>query len=197
LSQTTALKLIKDLYGTERREGLDKLSSDHPLDVVDYCFLNLQTDNIRIMRLLNVALLHDVVEDYAHQGYTLEKVQALVGLGPKETRLLNLVTRKKGQEDGYLHGIFAVEDAAIVKLADRIANCRDLIRWVRKEQGFTERARKIYEKYRRENQVIFALVQENFQDQVEDPEHPFSRQVQLLEADAAELERLYDQYLGA
>ena len=146
---------------------------------------------------MNVALLHDVVEDYAHQGYTLEKVQALVGLGPKETRLLNLVTRKKGQEDGYLHGIFAVEDAAIVKLADRIANCRDLIRWVRKEQGFTERARKIYEKYRRENQVIFALVQENFQDQVEDPEHPFSRQVQLLEADAAELERLYDQYLGA
>ena len=51
MSQTTALKLIKDLYGTERREGLDKLSSDHPLDVVDYCFLNLQTDNIRIMRL--------------------------------------------------------------------------------------------------------------------------------------------------
>ena len=135
MSQTTALKLIKDLYGTERREGLDKLSSDHPLDVVDYCFLNLQTDNIRIMRLLNVALLHDVVEDYAHQGYTLEKVQALVGLGPKETRLLNLVTRKKGQEDGYLHGIFAVEDAAIVKLADRIANCRDLIRWVRKSRA--------------------------------------------------------------
>src|SRR5690554_7181440 len=88
VSQTNALELVEKLYGTRRREGLGKYSSEHPRDVITYCFLDLQEDNIRIIRLLNVAILHDVVEDHSKDGYTVERVQSMVGLGPKETRLL-------------------------------------------------------------------------------------------------------------
>ena len=57
--KTNAMDLVEKLYGTTRREGLDKYSVEHPRDVVDFCFLDLQEDNIRILRLLNVAILHD------------------------------------------------------------------------------------------------------------------------------------------
>ncbi|NLM42079.1 MAG: hypothetical protein GX199_07190 [Firmicutes bacterium] len=196
MSRTSALQLVRELYGTQRREGLEKYSAQHPLDVVQYCFLHLEPDNLRVMRMLNVALLHDVVEDYLQEGYTLEKVQAVVGLRPQEAMLLNLLTRKKDQEEGYLPGIFAVEEAARIKLADRIANCRDLLAWVRQAQGFPEKARHIYEKYRRENELIFDLVQEHYSEQMVDPSHPICQQIQLLKEDTAELERLYAQYVG-
>lgn len=196
MSQTNALDLVEKLYGTKRREGLNKYSCEHPLDVIDYCFLNLQNDNIRIIRLLNVAILHDVVEDYSKEGYTLERVRSMVGLGPKETQLLDLMTRKEGCESDYLRNIFSVEDAAIVKLADRIANCKDLINWVQKEQGFTSKSHEIYQKYMRENKEIFDLLQANYTKQMQDQNHPMSRQVKILEEDVAELERLYTLYTG-
>ena len=79
------------------------------------------------------------MEDYAQEGYTLERVQSMVGLGPKETQLLDLITRKEGEENGYLKNLFALEDGVIIKLADGIANLKDLLNWVEKEQGFTER----------------------------------------------------------
>ncbi|NMB02715.1 MAG: hypothetical protein GX971_14550 [Firmicutes bacterium] len=196
MSRTNALDLVEKLYGAKRREGLDKYSCAHPLDVVDYCFLNLQQDNIRIIRLLNVAILHDVVEDYSKDGYTLERVRSMVGLGPKETYLLDLMTRKEGQENDYLRNIFSVEDAAIVKLADRIANCKDLIVWVRKEQGFTPRAREIYEKYMKEHNEIKELLHNNFAQQMEDPNHPMFRQVRILWDAVSELEELSNLYAG-
>jgi len=76
------------------------------------------------MPLLNVAILHDVVEDYFKDGYTVKQVKSMVGLGPKETKLLDLITRKEGQENEYLPNLFATEDGAILKLADRIANLK-------------------------------------------------------------------------
>ncbi|HPT83045.1 MAG TPA: hypothetical protein PLM25_04080 [Limnochordia bacterium] len=197
MSRTSALQLVRELYGTQRREGLDKYSVEHPLDVVQYCFLHLEPDNLRVMRMLNVALLHDVVEDYLEEGYTLEKVQSVVGLQPKETMLLGLLTRKQGQEEDYLPELFSVEEAARIKLADRIANCRDLLSWVRQAQGFPARARRIYEKYRKENELIFRLVHEHYGRQLDDPAHPISQQVQLLQEVAAELEQLYTQYVGS
>ena len=191
MSQTTAMDLVEKLYGTTRREGLDKFSVEHPLDVVSYCFLHLQKDNIRIIRLLNVAILHDVVEDYAQEGYTLERVQSMVGLGPKETQLLDLITRKEGEENGYLKNLFALEDGAIIKLADRIANLKDLLNWVEKEQGFTERAAGIFAKYRAENDEILELTARNFPEQMEDENHPIARQVKLLREVFAKLEAIY------
>lgn len=185
------MDLVEKLYGTTRREGLDKYSVEHPLDVVDYCFLNLQVDNIRIVRLLNVAILHDVVEDYSKDGYTLERVKSMVGLGPKETQLLDLMTRKEGQENEYLPNLFATEDGAILKLADRIANLKDLRKWVEKEQGFTGRASDIFEKYRYETVEILHLTQENYGEQLQDESHPIARQVRILREDFAELQRLY------
>lgn len=192
MSQTTAMELVEKLYGTKRREGLDKFSVEHPLDVVNYCFLHLQQDNIRIIRLLNVAILHDVVEDYAHAGYTLERVRSMVGLGPKETRLLDLITRKKGEENGYLENLFALEDGAIVKLADRIANLKDLQKWVEREQGFTERAAAIFAKYRGENEEILKLIAANFAEQMQDENHPIARQMKILKEVFAELEQIYE-----
>lgn len=195
-NHTTALKLVKELYGDSKRKGIDKLSVDHVRDVVEYCFLHLERDNLRVMRLLNVALLHDVVEDYSQAGYTLERVQDLVGLGPQETVLLDLVTRKKGQEESYLPSIFANEEAARVKIADRIANCRDLIAWVKKEQGFAPAAELIYQKYRRENAIILALLEQNYPVQLNDGDHPLTHQVRELKGAMNELEELRQQYLN-
>ncbi len=191
MSRTNAMELVEKLYGTKRREGLEKLSVEHPLDVVDYCFLDLQQDNIRIIRLLNVAILHDVVEDYSKDGYTLEQVRSMVGLGPKETKLLDLITRKEGQERDYLQDLFAVEDGAILKLADRIANLKDLRKWVEKEQGFTERASELFRKFQYETKEMLELARKNYREQMEDPNHPISRQVRILQEDLAELERIY------
>ncbi len=191
MSQTNAMDLVEKLYGTTLREGLDKYSVEHPRDVVNYCFLHLQKDNIRIVRLLNVAILHDVVEDYAKDGYTVEQVQSLVGLGPEETELLDLVTRKEGQEYRYLQDLFAMEDGAILKLADRIANLKDLQEWVEKEQGFTERALDIFKQYRYETLAMLDLTIVHYREQMQDPDHPISRQVKLLQEAFGELEALY------
>lgn len=185
------MELVEKLYGTTLREGLDKYSVKHPLDVVDYCFLNLQKDNIRIIRLLNVAILHDVVEDYSRDGYTVERVQSMVGLGPKETRLLDLITRKEGHENAYLRNLFALEDGAILKLADRIANLKDLRKWVEKEQGFTERAAEIFKKYRFETLEMLDLTITYYSEQMQDESHPISRQVKILQEEFSELERIY------
>ena len=182
------MELVEKLYGTQRREGLEKFSVQHPKDVVDYCFLHLQKDNIRIIRLLNVAILHDVVEDYAQEGYTVERVQAMVGLGPKETKLLDLIARKQDPEYAYLRDLFAIEDGVIVKLADRIANLKDLQKWVEKEQGFTQRAMDIFETYRFETVAMLDLVILHYAEQMQDPDHPISRQVQLLQEVFRDLE---------
>lgn len=115
----------------------------------------------------------------------------MVGLGPKETKLLDLITRKEGQENEYLPNLFATEDGAILKLADRIANLKDLRKWVEKEHGFTDRASDIFEKYRYETEKMLHLTQENYGKQVQDESHPISRQVRILREDFAELERLY------
>jgi len=191
VSQTNAMELVEKLYGTKRREGLEKYSVQHPRDVVDYCFLHLQKDNIRIIRLLNVAILHDVVEDYAQEGYTVERVQSLVGLGPKEARLLDLIARKEDPEYAYLRDLFAIEDGVIVKLADRIANLKDLQKWVDKEQGFTERALHLFEKYRYETVAMLDLVILHYGEQMQDPDHPISRQVELLQEVFKDLEARY------
>ena len=185
------MELVEKLYGTQRREGLDKYSVEHPRDVVGYCFLHLQKDNIRIIRLLNVAILHDVVEDYAQEGYTVERVQSMVGLGPKETRLLDLIARKEDPEYAYLRDLFAMEDGAIVKLADRIANLKDLQKWVEKEQGFTARALDIFEKFRYETLAMLDLTILHHPEQMQDPDHPISRQVDLLQEVFSDLERRY------
>lgn len=185
------MELVEKLYGTQRREGLEKFSVQHPKDVVDYCFLHLQKDNIRIIRLLNVAILHDVVEDYAQEGYTVERVQAMVGLGPKETKLLDLIARKQDPEYAYLRDLFAIEDGVIVKLADRIANLKDLQKWVDKEQGFTQRAMDIFETYRFETVAMLDLVILHYAEQMQDTDHPISRQVQLLQEVFRDLETRY------
>lgn len=194
MSKTNAMDLVEKLYGTTRREGLDKYSVEHPRDVVDFCFLDLQEDNIRILRLLNVAILHDVVEDYAKDGYTLERVKSMVGLGAKEVRLLDLITRKEGEEDDYLPNLFAEEDGAILKLADRIANLRDLCEWVQKEQGFSARAGEIFRKYHGETEVMLELTRTNFPEQIHDQKHPICRQVKILQENFAELKRLHALY---
>lgn len=191
MSQQNAMELVEKLYGTQRREGLEKFSVQHPKDVVDYCFLHLQKDNIRIIRLLNVAILHDVVEDYAQEGYTVERVQAMVGLGPKETKLLDLIARKQDPEYAYLRDLFAIEDGVIVKLADRIANLKDLQKWVDKEQGFTQRAMDIFETYRFETVAMLDLVILHYAEQMQDTDHPISRQVQLLQEVFRDLETRY------
>lgn len=136
MSRKNARQLMEELYGTQRRKGIDKYSKEHPLDVVKFCFIGRDEDCLRAMHLINVAILHDVVEDFGHKGYTLDKVQVVVGLGPAEVRLLDLLTRKPGREEDYLPSLCRDEDAARIKLADRIANCQDLLQWVKDEGAF-------------------------------------------------------------
>lgn len=197
VSRKTASQLVEELYRGKRRKGIDKDAVEHLHDVVEFCFLDQERDNIRTMHLLNAALLHDVVEDFAQDSYTLEHVQALIGLSTEETRLLDLLTRKKGQEEKYLPGICAEEDAVRIKLADRIANCRDLAAWVTKDRCFCEEARGIHENYKRENAAILAMLHQHFAAELADPSHVFSRQLKLLDRCMQELERFYAQYQGA
>lgn len=196
MSRKNARQLMEELYGTQRRKGIDKYSKEHPLDVVKFCFIGRDEDCLRAMHLINVAILHDVVEDFGHKGYTLDKVQVVVGLGPAEVRLLDLLTRKPGREEDYLPSLCRDEDAARIKLADRIANCQDLLQWVKDEGGFSEDARRIYEKYKRENAVLLPQLKANFPAQVEDPDHAFHRQIELFQGCMEELDDLYRQYQG-
>lgn len=186
-------QLLRDVYGTERRKGLFKFAYEHPHDVVQYSFLEMLGDPPRAARLLRVALLHDVVED----GLELGDVAAEIDLDEEEVRLLAILSRNVGHPDGseYWEGIFSTQDAVIVKLADRIANLRDLIAWVRMEEGFSSESLPIFEKYRTEYELISSLLRQKYPNKSDCDNHPFGYQIPFLQTLMEILETLHTVYL--
>ena len=75
MSQTTAMELVEKPMA-QRWEGLDIQCGASRCSQL---LFPASAEGQQIIRLLNVAILHDVVEDYAQEGYTLERVQSMVG----------------------------------------------------------------------------------------------------------------------
>lgn len=186
------LPLLLELYGEDKRKGIDKKAWRHPMDTVEFCFLPMLDDPKRGARLMRVGLLHDVLEDFADR-IDLEELTEAVDLDEEEVYLLELLTRDEMELNdlAYWQRILSSEDALIVKLGDRIANLWDLAAWIELEEGFPEDAGKVFQKYRKEYNAIVGILREEFSEQAGYTDHPFAYQVPLLEALMDMLETLY------
>lgn len=86
------------------------------------------------------AVLHDILED------TDTRKEDLEVFGPEIVRAVDLVTRKKGQQEGdYVDGILSNHMASVVKNADKIGNLYDAAHCG--DLTFAERYRKTAEEY--------------------------------------------------
>lgn len=185
----TILGFLESMYGNSIRKGINKLAYQHPLDVLENCFLErLDTDLKRKVRIFKAALLHDVGED---SGVELAELQIRLHLKDRDVQLIKLLSRNIPNEDGsdYLTGIMQDEDAIIVKLADRLANMEDLFLWVDNENSFNEDSLKIAEKYLKENDLILERLSTMYPDLNEIKDSPIPCQYEQLKTLQCELEQ--------
>lgn len=176
-----------------KRKGLNKISYQHPLDVVNNSYIKFLNDADRSAKIYKCCLLHDVLED---TDYTSEQLKEMLDVYDDEIEIIELLSRNIENKDGsdYIEGIVANEDALIVKLADRIANMKDLIIWVKKD-GMTEESKKLAEKYFNETQELLDLTTLRYPKLVDfnnKEVHPFAYQVSALEDLLVELGELMD-----
>ena len=95
-----------------------------------------------------------------------------------ELEILKLLSRKHSPPAEYIQSIVKNERALIVKLADRIANMKDLLAWMKGE--ITSENLDIAKKYQQENRVLLKAVVKNFKQYLDlkNPiTHPFAYQV--------------------
>ncbi len=130
---STTLGIVREVYGTKRRKGLNKLAYQHPSDVLDNVYFELIGDMRRSASPFRICLLHDVLDE---GDLTADELQSALDLSDHQIECLKLLARNVENEDGstYLEGILANEDALIVKLADWVADLADLVLWVRKSR---------------------------------------------------------------
>ena len=157
--RTSIYKFLKDIYGDKRRKGIIKPAKQHPFDVAD----NIDYDSVdsqkRRVALYRKALLHDAIED---SQMSFDELKELLGLDDGVVASIKRLTRQKViSSDEYIGGIFEDEDAVIVKLADRIANSRDLILWMENVGGVNTAIIRIVDKYTKENEIIFKLLEKS------------------------------------
>ncbi len=110
-------------------------------------------------------------------------------------RLLRTLSRNAVEGDGfkYLDGIIEDEDALIVKLADRVANMKDLLCWIKKEGGFNKESRKIAKKYIGETEYMLTGLRQRYPGLITgSKKHPFSFQAEMLKNLLEELKRFYN-----
>lgn len=181
MNRIPIITLLKEVYGDKRRNGLYKPAYQHPSDVLEYSYAGNLANTKRKVRILKGCLLHDILED---SSYTVEKLYEITNIDEELMNLVKLLSRNIENEDGssYLDGIINNEDALIIKLADRIANMKDIIRWV-KEEGICPESRKIAEKYTIENRILMKAINERYTQYLENLEeqvHPFYYQFNLL-----------------
>ena len=195
MKTSTTLGILREVYGTKRRKGLNKLAYQHPSDVLDHVYFDLIDDMRRSAGLFRLCLLHDVIED---SDLTAEELQSALDLDNDQVECLKLLSRNVENADGssYLDGIMANEDALIVKLADRVANLDDLMLWVKKSEGFEEEALAIAHKYLEECEYLVEQVELRYGALLDDREHFISRQIHDLNRALEKLEDLMEEYLG-
>jgi len=183
----TTLGVLRKVYGTKLRKGVAKLAYEHPKDVLDNCYIQLleMRDGACVFRL---ALLHDVLED---GDMTAEELQEALDLPEEHLELLKLLARNYVPEgEDYLERTVSDSRAAVVKLADGIANLQDLIQWVREEKGFTAHASATAQKYMQETPQLIRLVEERYPLESGDLDHPFRHELSRLRGLLDELREL-------
>lgn len=167
---TNFLKLARDAYGTSMRKGLDKFAFSHCIDVLDACELEHIDGVARSALIYTSAILHDILEDFP---ITPERLQIKLSLTDQEINLLKLLSRNYHTDpnSSYIESVMKNDNAAIIKCADRIANIKDLILWVRNERGFTESASFTAKKYIRETNQMLDLLEYNHPDLFTNPDN--------------------------
>lgn len=154
---TDIVKFLKETYGDCRRNGLDKLAVSHTADVAGLARVDDLNDAARRRVITRVCLLHDVVEE---KKCTLEDLVARFDLSEEEQHLLDLLNRGEYSEGCYWRRIFRSADALRVKLADRVANLKDLIAWIRSDGYLTCKSGGQSAKYLREDSLVRELFEE-------------------------------------
>lgn len=186
----SVLCLLKQVYGAHTRKGISKLACQHPADVLENSFLEYLESNDKKARIYKCCLLHDILED---SQYSEEDLYEMINIEQDEMNLLKLLSKKIPNEDGtdYLEGILQNEEALIIKLADRIANLKDLTRWIMLA-GLRPELVEIIQQYITKNQETYQRIQEKYPQYLEkekDPKHPFHYQLpQIKEL----MDRLYN-----
>lgn len=187
----TVAEFLQNMYGNSKRKGLGKMAYEHPIDVVANSYLDCIAEDSRKSRLFKCCLLHDALED---SGYNVEQLFDMLNISVEEMEILKLLSRNIENEDGtgYIEGILNNSDALIVKLADRIANMKDLICWLKSDKC-SEDAIRISEKYIKENKSILDGMEGMYPQLFDEsliPDHPFVFQVDELMKLTEELEKL-------
>lgn len=187
-------KLLRERYGTKTRKGMNKLEYGHVADVVDYTYIEKLDDVGRSLRLYKGALLHDALED----GIVTEKeMKELLGADNKLIELVKLLSRnhKNRNSVGYIAGILGNEDAIIVKLADRIANMKDLNNWIENEEGFTESSLRLADKYVEENRELVSKIRNIYPNALKTlVNNPIPDQLIVLDREIKKLDRNMSKY---
>ena len=177
---------------TQRRKGDDSPYINHPIGVA---YLLWKEGGIKDVEILQAAVLHDTVED---TDTTLEEVE--IRFGPRvaslvaevsDDKTLGKVERKKHQVE---HAPKYSNGAKLIKLADKLYNCRDLLNvppkgWsLKRIQGYFVWARTIIEQFYGTNKRLEELHQELWKEIImwEDVEHP------LMSKDSPSLQEYYD-----
>ena len=156
--QSSLEEFVRKVYGDCRRKGLAKAEVEHPWDVARFAHLDEIEEPFRRSSLYRVCLLHDVIED--HQEYTLSNLASRFHLSERERHILCLLDRKDRDNTAYWRGIFSNTDAVRVKLADRVANLRDLIAWMKAGGAQCPRCLEQARRYLEANSIISALCDE-------------------------------------
>lgn len=188
------LKLAEIAYGPAMRKGIDKPAFIHCFDVLEECELKNISDSSKVALIYTLALLHDILEDFE---VTPDRLQKKLCLTDQEIDLLKLLSRNYQTDPAisYIEQIMQDEDAALVKCADRIANIKDLLRWVQNERGFTESAALTAQKYLDETTQMLELLTQSHPNLSIDPAlYPLSMMYSKLKVQLVELSSTFARF---
>lgn len=188
------VRFVMKAYGKQKRKGISKPAYVHALDVVSNAELGDIDDVERSTRIYRVGMLHDMLED---NHIKPEKLAEMLDLDEQELSLLKLVSRNFDNEDNtsYIEGIVNNEDAVVIKFADRIANIKDLLLWIREEKGFNISSLKMATKYMGETEEMLELVDKRYPDLMKtSAQSGLAKQYAMLKNRLIDLERAYEKY---
>lgn len=155
----SAASFAADKHRYHRRKDKEETPYiNHPIDVAKVI---ATIGNVNDTDILIAAVLHDTVED---TDTTPEEIEAQFGARVRELvdevtddKSLSKSARKQAQIE---HASHLSKDAAIIKLADKLCNCRDIIErppaWEHERKlAYFEWARQVIEQLPQTNEALF------------------------------------------
>jgi len=165
----TALRLSADKHRNQRREDVESTPYvNHPIEVADLLW---RIGNVRDIRVIVAALLHDIIEDTRTNPGEIasrlgESVLSIVVEVTDDKRLVKS-ERKRLQIE---HAPHLTDEAKQIKLADKICNVRDVAHSPPKDwddqrrRDYLDWTEKVVEGIRGCNPSLEALYDEVLQD---------------------------------